>query len=116
VTCLLCTGKVTNCLYTKIDAFSPLFDFLQLPEDLLTAIASKSVPVQMLWGEEDPWEDINLGRKFFAGLPSVKVGIQKSVDWREHEAFLLGAEYTLNRRSCLFQLMAHIQPDSWHKR
>ncbi|KAF5833880.1 Alpha/Beta hydrolase protein, partial [Dunaliella salina] len=43
-----------------------------LPEDLLSTISSKSVPVSILWGEEDPWEDINLGRKFFAHLPSVK--------------------------------------------
>ena len=27
----------------------------------------------MLWGEKDPWENIDLGRKLFADIPSVKV-------------------------------------------
>lgn len=27
--------------------------------------------MSILWGEADPWEDINLGRKFFAHLPPV---------------------------------------------
>lgn len=39
-----------------------------LPEDLLAEV---SQPVMFLWGEDDPWESIELGRKF-ADFPSVQ--------------------------------------------
>ncbi|EFJ52272.1 hypothetical protein VOLCADRAFT_55777, partial [Volvox carteri f. nagariensis] len=39
-----------------------------LPEDLLSATR---VPVSLVWGEADPWEDVNLGRRLFAQLPAV---------------------------------------------
>ncbi|KAI8464386.1 MAG: Alpha/Beta hydrolase protein [Monoraphidium minutum] len=39
-----------------------------LPEDL---IAQARVPVSLLWGVEDPWEDCKEGRRLFAPLPAV---------------------------------------------
>lgn len=38
-------------------------------EDL---IAASPAPVSIVWGEEDPWEDVKLGKQLFGGLPSVK--------------------------------------------
>uniref|UniRef100_A0A7S3YXF2 AB hydrolase-1 domain-containing protein n=1 Tax=Lotharella globosa TaxID=91324 RepID=A0A7S3YXF2_9EUKA len=40
-----------------------------LPEELIPKV---SCPVQILWGEEDPWEPIELGRKTFVGLPNIE--------------------------------------------
>ncbi len=39
-----------------------------LPEELLE---KTTVPVSMLWGELDPWENVNKGRELFAGYPCV---------------------------------------------
>ena len=40
-----------------------------LPEDLIQACP---VPVSILWGSADPWEDCAKGRELFAGLPAVR--------------------------------------------
>jgi pimeloyl-ACP methyl ester carboxylesterase len=40
-----------------------------LPEELLE---KTSVPVSMLWGEKDPWEDMKKGRDLFSGYSCVK--------------------------------------------
>ena len=40
-----------------------------LPEEL---ISKCPVPVSLLWGEKDPWEDVNEGRRLFASLPPVE--------------------------------------------
>lgn len=39
-----------------------------LPEDL---VAQVQVPVSILWGNKDPWEDCKEGRRLFASLPAV---------------------------------------------
>ena len=41
----------------------------QLPEDLISATTR---PVSIVWGERDPWEPVELGRKYFAHLKGVK--------------------------------------------
>jgi pimeloyl-ACP methyl ester carboxylesterase len=40
-----------------------------LPEELL---AQTRVPVSILWGEADPWEDHVEGRRLFGGYPCVE--------------------------------------------
>lgn len=40
-----------------------------LPEELLEKCP---VPVSILWGDKDPWEDIVEGRKLFADISSVE--------------------------------------------
>ena len=39
-----------------------------LPEELLPQV---KVPVRILWGENDPWEPIEMGRKAYANFPCV---------------------------------------------
>jgi len=39
-----------------------------LPEDLIPKL---KCPVRIVWGEKDPWEPIELGRKTFEGLPNI---------------------------------------------
>lgn len=39
-----------------------------LPEELLPKV---TVPVRILWGENDPWEPIEMGRKTYGGFPCV---------------------------------------------
>lgn len=39
-----------------------------LPEELLPLV---KCPVQFLWGENDPWEPIEMGRAAFASFPCV---------------------------------------------
>jgi hypothetical protein len=41
-----------------------------LPEQLLAA-TPPSVPVSILWGADDPWEDMAEGRRLFAHYPCV---------------------------------------------
>ena len=37
-----------------------------LPEDLFPQIDSTLCPIRLLWGEEDPWEPIAMGKKLYA--------------------------------------------------
>lgn len=39
-----------------------------LPEELLPQV---TVPVRILWGENDPWEPIEMGRKAYGSFPLV---------------------------------------------
>ena len=39
-----------------------------LPEELLPQV---KVPVRILWGENDPWEPIEMGRAAYGGFPCV---------------------------------------------
>mmetsp|Transcript_18590 Transcript_18590/g.25875 ORF Transcript_18590/g.25875 Transcript_18590/m.25875 type:complete len:425 (+) Transcript_18590:3-1277(+) len=40
-----------------------------LPEDLIPQV---KCPVRIVWGEKDPWEPVELGKKTFAGLPNIE--------------------------------------------
>ncbi len=40
-----------------------------LPEELLERT---QVPVSILWGDKDPWEDMVQGRELFSGYPCVE--------------------------------------------
>ena len=43
-----------------------------LPEELLDGLGATGVPVSILWGREDPWEDVVEGKRLFAGYPCVE--------------------------------------------
>ena len=45
-----------------------LFSGGPLPEELLPQV---KVPVRILWGENDPWEPIEMGRAAYGGFPCV---------------------------------------------
>ena len=64
--------------YSSLPSFSLLLNFSSyffnnnsggpLPEELLPQV---KVPVRILWGENDPWEPIEMGRAAYAGFPCV---------------------------------------------
>lgn len=43
-----------------------------LPEDLLPLLDREKCPVLIAWGEKDPWEPMNEGRKLYGGQPCVE--------------------------------------------
>ena len=43
-----------------------------LPEDLLPQLSREKCPVLIAWGEKDPWEPMNEGRRLYGGQPCVE--------------------------------------------
>lgn len=67
VECILKPGLQPGAVDVFLDFIS--YSGGPLPEDLLERV---SVPVSMLWGTDDPWEDCREGRRLFSGLPAVE--------------------------------------------
>jgi len=67
VECILQPGLQPGAVRVFLDFIS--YSFGPLPEDL---IARSPVPVGIIWGEEDPWEDVKQARQMFGPIPTVK--------------------------------------------
>ncbi|KAJ9530834.1 hypothetical protein QJQ45_028719, partial [Haematococcus lacustris] len=66
VQCILRPGLQPGAVRVFLDFIS--YSGGPLPEELL---AATKVPVSIVWGEADPWEDVRLGRTLFANQPTV---------------------------------------------
>eukprot|EP00879_Flechtneria_rotunda_P028385 GHRR01030491.1.p1 GENE.GHRR01030491.1~~GHRR01030491.1.p1 ORF type:complete len:207 (+),score=68.22 GHRR01030491.1:354-974(+) len=68
VDCILKPGLQPGAVQVFLDFIS--YSAGPLPERLLAGVP-EGIPVSILWGADDPWEDIKEGRRLFAHHPCV---------------------------------------------
>lgn len=70
VDCILKPGLQPGAAQVFLDFIS--YSGGPLPEDLLPQLSRERCPVLIAWGEKDPWEPMNEGRKLYGSQPCVE--------------------------------------------